>query len=131
MGLMMKFINKVTLIGIIFKIEMSQTGAGSSAANFTVLTERDVPHNGAIKTLKEFHQCRCFGKAADMFDKAAGIGDIIYLEGEIQTSAYVDTKGISRENKQILAHIFNVFKNQQSQSSITPIDDDFYSGGSF
>jgi single stranded DNA-binding protein len=134
-GVFMKYINRVTLVGYISKIEMGKTGAGTIVANFTVVTEKDVPSRGALKTVKEFHTCRCFAKAAEVFGNLASIFDEIFVDGEIQTSAYVDANGISREQKEINAVVFNIFKKNkpaiENNFNDELFDDDLDNGGNF
>lgn len=104
---------KVTLIGRISSdIENIKQGLKFSVAHNSTQKGDD----GKYET--QFVECVCFGKNADNLTQYAGKGDLLYIEGNLQISEYVDRNNNARKSTSILVGMFRIL--QQSKSNVKP-----------
>lgn len=89
-------INKVTLMGRIGKKEFKQTKNGSHVCNLSIATSRKyLDSKGDQQEKTTWHNVNFFNKLAEISDKYASVGDIIYIEGEI-SNRKIDENGVTR-----------------------------------
>lgn len=104
---------KVTMIGRISSdIENIKQGLKFSVAHNSTQKGED----GKYET--QFVECVCFGNNANNLTQYAGKGDLLYIEGNLQISEYVDKNGYTRKSTSILVGMFRVL--QQSKNNAKP-----------
>lgn len=95
-------VNKVFLLGVISKEpRWHKSNPGMELLCFPLITQEDIGKNGAIIEHLETHLIKAPTKSvADLHLKK---GQIIHLEGKIQTTAFTDEQDIRRYKTEIIA----------------------------
>ena len=84
--------NKVVMIGRNTKdVELKQTTAGTSVAEFSIAVKRTFKTNGEYES--DFFNCIAFGKVAETISRYVKKGDMIGIEGRLQTRNYTNKEG--------------------------------------
>ena len=103
-------VNKVVLVGHLGgDPETRFTASGAAVANFNVATNeswRD--SNGEIQDKTEWHRCVMFGKSAELGGDLLKKGQLVYLEGKLQTRNWEDKDGVKRYTTEVLCEMFTM-----------------------
>ena len=103
-------VNKVVLVGHLGgDPETRYTPADTAVANFTVATNeswKDASGENQDKT--EWHRCVIFGKPAQIAGDYLKKGQLVYLEGKLQTRNWEDKDGIKRYTTEIVCERFTM-----------------------
>ena len=84
--------NKVVMIGRNTKdVELKQTTAGTSVAEFSIAVKRTFKTNGEYES--DFFNCIAYGKVAETISRYVKKGDLIGIEGRLQTRNYTNKEG--------------------------------------
>ena len=71
---------------------MKQTSSGTSAVEFRIAVKRTFKNaNGEIES--DFFNCVSFGKTAELISKYVKQGDLIAIDGKLQTRSYTNREG--------------------------------------
>lgn len=85
-------INKSIITGRLTKdVDLRKTGSGTSVASFTLAVNRKFVKEGEQEA--DFINCVAWRQSADFLKQYAGKGDMIGVEGRIQTRSYDDQNG--------------------------------------
>tara|TARA_B100000029_G_scaffold231518_1_gene228927 strand:+ start:262 stop:669 length:408 start_codon:yes stop_codon:yes gene_type:complete len=105
-------INKAIIIGHIGnKPEGRYTQSGVSTASFSVATNESWIDTDKIKQEKtEWHNIVAWNKLADFATEYLNKGQLVYIEGKLQTRSYNDKDGIKKWITEIVC------------TSLTPLD---------
>ena len=105
----MRSLNKVELIGNLTKDpEVKATPQGKVVARFTIATNRSwTTDSGEKREDVEFHRIVAFDKLAEICEKILHKGTLVYMEGRIQTRAFVEQEGGSEEKRYITEIVCN------------------------
>ncbi len=97
-------VNKVVLVGHLGgDPETRFTPSGAAVANFNLATNeswRD--SNGELQDKTEWHRCVMFGKSAEMSGELLKKGQLVYLEGKLQTRNWEDKDGVKRYTTEVV-----------------------------
>ena len=95
--------NKVTIIGRNTRdIELKQLTSGVSVVEFNVAVRRSFKSaNGEYES--DFFNCVAFGKLAEIISRYVQKGDLIALEGRLQTRNYTNGEGRKIHVTEIIA----------------------------
>lgn len=96
-------VNKVILVGRIGKDpEFKTTKHGISMVSFGLATNSKYKdRNGKTVNLTEWHNVQAYGKLAELLEKYAGKGSLLYVEGKLQTSRY-QKNGATHSKTQVI-----------------------------
>lgn len=85
--------NKVIEIGrSVSNVELKQTSSGTSAVEFSIAVKRTFKNaNGQYES--DFFNCIAFNKTAELIGKYVKKGDMIAIEGKLQTRNYTNREG--------------------------------------
>src|SRR5260370_31256727 len=97
-------VNKVILLGRLGSDpETRYTSGGQGVCNFSLATDESFKdRNGEKQKRTEWHKIVIWGKLAEVAQQYVHKGDLLYLEGKIQTNTWDDREGNKRETKQIV-----------------------------
>lgn len=123
-------INKVILVGDVWKDPEERTTKkeGVSIAILSVVTKEFYKNpSGEYTEKKEWHTIISFGETAKYLLEKIKKGDVVYVEGQIQTREFVDTetnkKNYIREiNINRNGVVKKIFNRKRESSSIDLID---------
>ena len=98
-------VNKVILVGHIGnKPEGRYTAGGLSTANFSLATNESWVDSGNNKKERtEWHNIIAWNKLADFATDYLQKGQLIYIEGKIQSRSYTDKKDVQKRITEIIA----------------------------
>ena len=103
-------VNKVVLVGHLGgDPETRYTPSGAAVANFNVATNeswRDA--NGELQDKTEWHRCVMFGKSAELAGELLKKGQLVYLEGKLQTRNWEDKDGVKRYTTEVVCDMFTM-----------------------
>lgn len=97
-------VNKVILVGRLGKDpEVRYTSGGKAVANFSVATDESYKDNNGEKVKKtEWHNIVVWGNSVENFvQKYLHKGDMVYIEGKLQTRSWDDKDGNKKYTTEI------------------------------
>jgi len=98
-------INKVMLLGRLGSDpEVRNTQNGTAVANFSLATDETYKdRNGDKQKRTEWHRIVLWDKLAEIAEKYLGKGDLVFIEGKLQTREYEDKKdGATHKTTEII-----------------------------
>jgi len=115
----MPSINKVTLLGNLGRDpEMKYTQTGKSICNFSMATtESWKDQSGNWKNKTEWHNVQVWGKLAEICGERLYKGDMVYVEGKVQTRSWEDNDGAKRYKTEIVAREVKFFTSKGDNGS--------------
>ena len=126
-------VNKVVLVGHLGgDPETRFTPSGAAVANFNLATNESWKDtNGELQDKTEWHRCVMFGKSAELAGELLKKGQLVYLEGKLQTRNWEDKDGIKRYTTEVVCDMFTMLghkmdadSNQQAAPASTSNDDE-------
>ena len=89
-------LNKALLMGRLTAVpEAQRTTQGTSVISFCIAVERKY-RNSESERMTDFIQCVAWRNTADYIEKYYNKGQLICIEGNIQTRSYTDGEGVKR-----------------------------------
>lgn len=95
-------LNKIIILGrLTSDPELKQTNSGVSVATFTVAVERN--YKSGDTKLTDFIPCNAWRSTADFIAKYFHKGDMIAVDGTLQSDKYTDKDGNNRTSYRVVA----------------------------
>ena len=103
-------VNKVVLVGQLGgDPETRFTPSGTAVANFNIATNESWKDaNGELQDKTEWHRCVMFGKTAELAGELLKKGQLVYMEGKLQTRNWEDKDGIKRYTTEVVCDMFTM-----------------------
>ncbi|MCF7800698.1 MAG: single-stranded DNA-binding protein [Candidatus Marinimicrobia bacterium] len=112
-------VNKVILVGRLGQDpEVRYAPSGTAVANFTMATNevrRDRDGNNQEST--DWHKIVAFGKTAEFLEQYIKKGDMIYVEGKLQTRSWEDKDGVKRYVTEVVTNILTPLSSRSFQGN--------------
>lgn len=110
--------NKAIVLGRIGSdVELKTIGSGNNVANFSVATnKRWTDKDGERQERTEWHSIVFWGKQAEVIAKFFDKGDLILVEGEIQTRSWEGDDGVKRYKTEIVGNNFYFANSNKTES---------------
>lgn len=125
--------NKVILIGRNTKaIELKQTTSGVSVATFSIAVKRNFK-NADGEYESDFFNCIAYRNTAELVSKYVGRGDLIAVDGKLQTRNYTDKSGRKVYVTEVIADNVEFLQNKKDKQEQTEerYDGDPFGGEAF
>ena len=85
------------------------TPSGAAVANFNIATNESWKDaNGELQDKTEWHRCVMFGKTAELAGELLKKGQLVYMEGKLQTRNWEDKDGIKRYTTEVVCDMFTM-----------------------
>lgn len=112
-------LNKVLLIGHLGADPESRfTTAGDAVANFNVATTFSWrTADGENKDKTEWHRVVVFRKLAEVANEYLKKGQLVYIEGRLQTRDWEDKDGVKRYTTEIICENFTMLGSKRDGGS--------------
>jgi single-strand DNA-binding protein len=112
-------LNKVQLIGHLGADPESRfTTSGSAVANLTIATNESWRSaEGDTKEKTEWHRVVIFGKMAETAAEYMKKGQLVYIEGRLQTRSWEDKDNIKRYTTEVLCDSFTMLGRKTQDGS--------------
>jgi len=103
-------VNKVVLVGHLGgDPETRYAASGTAFAKFNLATnESKRGADGENQDKTEWHRIIMFGKSAELAGELLKKGQLVYLEGRIQTRNWEDRDGVKRYTTEIISYMFTM-----------------------
>ena len=89
-------INMAQVLGRVGKIENRSTSQGLKVTNISMVTSKKRTVNGQKEEKVTWHNVTLFSKLAEVAEKYVSVGDLLYIQGEMDTQKYVGKDGHER-----------------------------------
>jgi single-strand DNA-binding protein len=121
---MARGLNKVMIIGHLGRApEMRFTPNGVSVANFSVACDRSWKSaDGVMRTETEWFNVVCWGNLAEIAKEKLTKGNLVYIEGRLQSRIWQDKEGKKHHAIEIVARELLMLSNQ-SKNNYDEVDD--------
>ena len=112
-------VNKVVLVGHLGgDPETRFTPSGAAVANFNMATNESWKDtNGELQDKTEWHRCVMFGKSAELAGELLKKGQLVYMEGKLQTRNWEDKDGIKRYTTEVVCDMFTMLGRKMDADS--------------
>jgi single-strand DNA-binding protein len=97
-------VNQATLLGRIGRIDTKHLPSGISVTNLTMVTSKKYNKDGVAHEKTTWHNVTLFAKLSEIAEKYVKVGDLLYIQGEMDTQKYTGTDQVERTKSFIIAH---------------------------
>lgn len=97
-------VNQGTILGRVGKLDIKNTTTGMKIANISIVTSKKYTKDGEKKEKATWHNVSAFSKLAEIIEKYVTIGDLLYVQGEMDNQKYTDKDGQERMKHFVIAH---------------------------
>ena len=114
-------INKVILIGHIGnKPEIRYTPSGAAAASFSIATNESwIDSEKGKQQRTEWHNIVAWSKLAEFASEYIQKGQLVYIEGRLQTRSWTDREGNNRKSTEIICSTITPLEWKSADSSLS------------
>lgn len=110
-------LNVIALIGrLTYEPELKVTPSGVSVMNFGIACDRNYQSNG--EKLTDFIDCQAWRKTAEFISRYFHKGDMIAVEGSVQTGNFTDKDGNKRKSVTVVADNVSFCGSKQEKPDI-------------
>lgn len=97
-------INVVHLQGRVGKMDSKVTTTGMPICNMSMVTSKKTTKNGEKVEKVTWHNITLFSKLAEIAEKYVNVGDLLYIQGEMDNQKYTGQDGQERTKHFIIAN---------------------------
>jgi single-strand DNA-binding protein len=111
-------VNKVILVGHLGGDPESRfTPGGTAVATFSIATNESRKNSdGNWEDHTEWHRCVLFGKQAEFAGEYVKKGQMVYVEGRLQTRSWEDKEGMKRYSTEVVGNAFTTLGRRNADS---------------
>ena len=115
-------VNKVILVGHLGGDPESRfTQGGTAVATFSVATNESRKNSeGSWEDHTEWHRCVLFGKQAETAAEYVKKGQMVYVEGRLQTRSWEDKEGMKRYSTEVVGSAFTMLGRRNADGGGAP-----------
>ena len=115
-------VNKVILVGHLGGDPESRfTQGGTAVATFSVATNESRKNSeGNWEDHTEWHRCVLFGKQAETAAEYVKKGQMVYVEGRLQTRSWEDKEGMKRYSTEVVGNAFTMLGRRNADGGGAP-----------
>lgn len=117
-------INQGQVLGRVGKIDTKQMNNGNGVTNISMVTSKKFTKNGEKQEKVTWHNVTCFSKLSEIAEKYVAVGDLLYIQGEMDNQKYTGQDGIERTKSFIIAHELKLMPKSKEHKP-EPKKDDF------
>lgn len=108
-------INNIQILGRVGKKTTNISQSGKLIANLTIATNKKIKNaNGQKETKTSWHHVTVFNKLAEIVQNYVNVGELIYVEGEIDYGKYTSKDGIEHNKTTVIARDIKMFPKSLS-----------------
>ena len=97
-------VNQGTILGRVGKIETRPMNNGQTVTNISMVTSKKYTKDGQKQEKVTWHSVTCFSKLSEIAEKYVSVGDLLYVQGEMDNQKYTGQDGTERSKFFIIAH---------------------------
>jgi single-strand DNA-binding protein len=97
-------VNQGTILGRVGKIDTRSMQNGNKVTNISMVTSKKYVKDGEKQEKVTWHNVTLFSKLAEIAEKYVAIGDLLYVQGEMDNQKYTGQDGIERSKFLVIGH---------------------------
>ena len=97
-------INLAQVLGRVGKIDFKTTAGGIKISNISLVTTKKFTKNGEKQEKINWHNITLFSKLAEIAEKYVSVGDLLYVQGEMDSQKYPGQDGTEKTRHFIIGH---------------------------
>lgn len=119
-------INIAQVLGRVGKMDTKTTSTGMKITNMSIVTSKKYVKDGEKVEKVNWHNVVLFQKLAEIAEKYVAVGDLLYIQGEMETKKYKAQDGQEKTKSCIIAHDLKLMPKAKEQVA-APVDKSFQS----
>lgn len=113
-------INNIQILGRVGKKTTNTSQNGMLIANLIIATNKKIKSaNGQKETKTSWHHVTVFNKLAEIVQNYVNVGELLYVEGEIDYGKYTGKDGIEHNKTTVIARDIKMFPKSLSGTAKT------------
>mgnify|MGYP001613570119 CR=1 FL=1 len=116
-------VNQATVLGRVGKIDTKTTASGVTITNCSMVTSKKVTKNGEKTEKVTWHNVTLFNKLAEIAQKYVSVGDMLYIQGEMDSQKYNTQDGQERTKFFIIANDLKLMPRTKEQPAAPKAND--------
>lgn len=120
-------VNQGTVLGRVGKIDTKTTANGVKITNCSMVTSKKFVKNGEKEEKVTWHNITLFNKLAEIAEKYVSVGDLLYVQGEMDNQKYTAQDGQERVKYFIIAHELKLMPKTKEHTA-APKDKSYEAG---
>lgn len=120
-------VNQGTVLGRVGKIDTKTTPSGVKISNVSMVTSKKVTKDGEKQEKVTWHNVTLFNKLSEIAEKYVAVGDMLYIQGEMDCQKYTTKEGQERTKHFIVANTLQLMPKSK-QLAAAPKDDAYSTG---
>ena len=121
-------VNQGTVLGRTGKIDVKTTSGGVKIANISIVTSKRYVKDGQKQNKETWHNVTAFNKIAEIVEKYVKVGDLLYIQGEMDHQKYTTQDGQERTKSFIIANTLQLMPKTKEHQAAAPKDKAFETG---
>ncbi len=110
-------VNQGTILGRVGKMDTKTMNNGLKITNCSMVTSKKFVKDGEKQEKVTWHNVTLFNKLAEIAEKYVSVGDLLYIQGEMDSQKYTTQDGQERTKFFIVAHDLKLMpKNKEHKS---------------
>lgn len=101
-------INLGQILGRVGKIETKSMSNGNKITNLSMVTSKKYLKDGQKQEKVTWHNVTLFSKLAEIAEKYVAVGDLLYIQGEMDNQKYTGQDGQEKTKSFVIAHKLNL-----------------------
>jgi|SRR6185312_8656678 len=117
-------INIAQVLGRIGTLDTKTTQGGMKVTNMSVVTSKKYVKDGVKEEKVTWHNIVLFNKLAEIAEKYMSVGDLVWIQGEMESKKYVTQHGQEKMSFKIIANDVRLMPKNK-EATATPVAKDF------
>jgi single-strand DNA-binding protein len=97
-------INQGTILGRVGKMDVKTVASGVKICNLSMITSKKFTKNGEKQEKVTWHNVTLWSKLAEIAEKFVSVGDLLYVQGEMDNQKYKTQDGQERTKFFLIGH---------------------------
>jgi single-strand DNA-binding protein len=110
-------VNLSQILGRVGKIETRPMPNGSTVTHISMVTSKKFTKNGEKHEKVTWHNVTLFSKLSEIAEKYVAIGDLLYVQGEMDNQKYTAQDGSVRIKHFVIGHDIKLMPKPREQRS--------------
>lgn len=110
-------VNQATVLGRVGKVDTKTTSTGTKISNVSIVTSKKYVKNGEKQEKTTWHNVTMFSKLAEIAEKYVNVGDMLYVQGEMDSQKYTDANGLEKTKFMIIARDFQMLPKSKEHKA--------------
>ncbi len=120
-------INMAQILGRVGKIDHKTAGNGIKITNISMVTSKKFVKNGEKQEKVTWHNITLFNKLSEIAEKYVSVGDLLYIQGEMENQKYTAQDGQEKMRHFIIAQDIKLMPKTKEHAS-APKDKSYQAG---